>query len=169
MGRAAYVIGGTVLGAAAVMAIPTPGKPQQVALAGNAGATTQGSAMAGSSSTTSPPASTSSGGTSSGSTSSSATTSATKTVTGSIVTNQYSRLQVSLQIKNGRISHVGFTTFTANDSKSVGIDQQAVPILIQETISAQSAQIQGVSGATYTTTAYEQSLQAAIDKAGLPG
>ncbi|MDX6549445.1 MAG: hypothetical protein QOJ31_129 [Gaiellales bacterium] len=165
MGRAAYVIGGTVLGAAAVMAIPTPGKPQQVALAGNAGATTQGSAKAGSSSTTSPPATTSSGGSSS----SAKPTSATKTVTGSIVTNQYSRLQVSLQIKNGRISHVGFTTFTANDSKSVGIDQQAVPILIQETISAQSAQIQGVSGATYTTTAYEQSLQAAIDKAGLPG
>ncbi|MDX6545165.1 MAG: hypothetical protein QOG02_939, partial [Gaiellales bacterium] len=164
---AAYVIGGTVLGAAAVMAIPTPGKPQQVALAGNLGASTQGSAKAGSSSstptTTSPPPATSSGGTST------APKTSTKTVTGAMVTNQYSRLQVSLQIKNGRISHVGFTTFTANDSKSVGIDQQAVPILIQETISAQSAQIQGVSGATYTTTAYEQSLQAAIDKAGLPG
>jgi uncharacterized protein with FMN-binding domain len=168
MGRAAYVIGGTVLGAAAVMAIPTPGKPQQVALAGNLGAGTQGSAKAGSSSstptTTSPPPATSSGGTSS-----TAPKTSTKTVTGSMVTNQYSRLQVSLQIKNGRISHVGFTTFTANDSKSMGIDQQAVPILIQETISAQSAQIQGVSGATYTTNAYEQSLQAAIDKAGLPG
>jgi uncharacterized protein with FMN-binding domain len=169
MGRAAYVIGGTVLGAAAVMAIPTPGKPQQVALAGNLGATRQGSAKAGSSSTstkktTSPPKTTSSGGSSSA-----AKAPATRTVTGSIVSNQYSRLQVSLQIKNGRISHVGFTTFTANDSKSIGIDQQAVPILIQQTISAQSAQIQGVSGATYTTTAYEQSLQAAIDKAGLPG
>ena len=167
MGRAGYVIGGTVLGAAAVIAIPTPGKPQQVALAGNLGATGKASAGSGSPSTgtattTSPPASTSSGGASS-----SAKPSATKTVTGSIVTNQYSRLQVRLQIKNGRISHVGFTTFTANDSKSVGIDQQAVPILIQETISAQSAHIQGVSGATYTTNAYEQSLQAAIDKAGL--
>ena len=71
--------------------------------------------------------------------------SATKAVTGSIVTNQYSRLQVRLQIKNGRISHVGFL-LTANDSKSVEIDQSAVPILIQETIAAQSAQIQGVSG-----------------------
>ena len=167
MGRATYVIGGTVLGAAAVMAIPTPGKPQQVALAGNQGATAQGSAKTGSPSTSKP--ATSSPSTSGGGTSSSPKASATKTVTGSIVTNQYSQLQVKLQIKNGRISHVGFTTFTANDSKSVGIDQQAVPILIQETISTQSAQIQGVSGATYTTTAYEQSLQAAIDKAGLPG
>ena len=55
----------------------------------------------------------------------------------------------------------------ARGSRSVGIDQSAVPILIRETIAAQSANIQGVSGATYTTGAYEQSLQAAIDKAAL--
>lgn len=45
------------------------------------------------------------------------------------------------------------------------IDQQVVPILIQETLTAQSANIQAVSGATYTSNGYIQSLQSALDKA----
>lgn len=45
------------------------------------------------------------------------------------------------------------------------IDQQVVPILIQETLSAQSANIQAVSGATYTSDGYIRSLQSALDKA----
>ena len=88
-------------------------------------------------------------------------------VVGSLQTTQYGQLQVKLTVNAGHISNVGFTTFLANDGHSMGIDQSAVPILIRETIAAQSANIQGVSGATYTTGAYEQSLQAAIDKAGL--
>jgi uncharacterized protein with FMN-binding domain len=158
MGRAAIVATGTVLGAAAVMAIPTPGKPQQVALAGNAGTTAAtggggGSSRPSSTATTAPKAS--QAGTS------------PQTVLGSTLSNQFSQLQVKLTVASGRITNVGFTTFTANDGNSMQIDQYAVPILIKETIAAQSAHIQGVSGATYTTTLYEQSLQAAIDKAGL--
>jgi uncharacterized protein with FMN-binding domain len=45
------------------------------------------------------------------------------------------------------------------------IDQQVVPILIQETLTAQSANIQAVSGATYTSDGYIRSLQSALDKA----
>ncbi|MDX6496272.1 MAG: hypothetical protein QOE17_2258 [Gaiellales bacterium] len=157
MRRAPIVITGTAIGAAAVMAIPSPGTPQQVALAGNAGATTTGGGTAAPSS-----------GTSSASPTPKTNSPAAATaVLGSLVTNQYGQLRVKLTVKAGRITKVGFTTFTASDGHSVEIDQSAVPILIQETISAQSAQIQGVSGATYTTTAYEQSLQAAIDKAAL--
>ena len=92
---------------------------------------------------------------------------AARTVTGALVTDQYGQLQVKLSVKNGRITKVGFTTFVANDGHSVQIDQSAAPVLIRETIAAQSAHIQGVSGATYTSNAYQQSLQAAIDKAGL--
>jgi uncharacterized protein with FMN-binding domain len=88
-------------------------------------------------------------------------------VTGSLATDQYGQLQVKLSVRNGRITKVGFTTFIANDGHSVQIDQSAAPVLIRETIAAQSAHIQGVSGATYTSDAYQQSLQAAIDKAGL--
>ena len=84
-----------------------------------------------------------------------------------LATDQYGQLKVKLTVKNGRITRVGFTTFVANDGHSVQIDQSAAPMLIRETIAAQSAHIQGVSGATYTSNAYEQSLQAAVDKAGL--
>ncbi len=45
------------------------------------------------------------------------------------------------------------------------IDQQVVPILIQETLAAQNANIQAVSGATYTSDGYIRSLQSALDKA----
>ncbi len=157
MRRAPIVITGTAIGAAAVIAIPSQGAPQQVALAGNAGATTKGGGTAASSSGTS----------SASSTPKTSSSAAATTVLGSLVTNQYGQLRVKLTVKAGKITNVGFTTFTAGDGHSVEIDQSAVPILIQETIAAQSAQIQGVSGATYTTSSYEQSLQAAIDKAAL--
>ncbi len=157
MRRAPFVITGTVLGTAAVLAVPSQGKPQQVAVAGNA-------AAAGTSTTATKSTKTAS---TNSATTTTAKPAAATTVTGSVVSNQYGQLQVKLTIKNGKITHVGFTTFTANDGHSVQIDQSSVPILINETIAAQSAHIQGVSGATYTTTAYEQSLQAAIDKAAL--
>jgi uncharacterized protein with FMN-binding domain len=51
--------------------------------------------------------------------------------------------------------------------RSQFIDQQAVPLLKQETLQAQSANIDTVSGATMTSEAYIQSLQAALKKAHL--
>jgi len=158
------IAGGAVLGVAAVIVLPRPSTPQQVAVAGNAAATGSasgaGATAAAAATTTSAPAT---------SASSRATTTkrAARTVTGSLATDQYGQLQVKLTVKNGRITRVGFTTFVANDGHSVQIDQSAAPVLIRETIAAQSAHIQGVSGATYTSNAYQQSLQAAIDKAGL--
>jgi uncharacterized protein with FMN-binding domain len=53
------------------------------------------------------------------------------------------------------------------NSYDLQIDHYVVPILIRESISAQSAHIQMISGATYTSTGYVQSLQSAIDKAGI--
>ena len=49
------------------------------------------------------------------------------------------------------------------DSRSVAIDNQAIPELRQEVLTAQSANIDGVSGATFTSEAYAASLQAALD------
>ena len=156
MRRATMIAGGAVLGGAVVMAMPTPAKPQQVAIAANAGATkakrkhTTTTAAA----TTAPKKK-------------KAVKPATTTVVGALESTLYGQLQVKLTVKNGKIANVGFTTFVANDGRSQGIDQYAAPILIRETIAAQSAHIASVSGATYTSGAYEQSLQAAIDKAGL--
>jgi len=161
MRRASMVAGGALIGAAAVAVIPQPSKPQQVALAANS--SSSGSTTAKTTTTTTRAA------TPSTTTSQTTAAATTKTVVGALESYQYGQLEVKLTVSNGKITHVGFATFVANDGRSIGIDQQAAPILIQETIAAQSAQIQGVSGATYTTDAYEQSLQAAIDKAGLAG
>ncbi len=160
MRRSTMIAGGAVLGVAGVIALPQPSTPQQVAVAGNSAATASGGGTGSTASAAKPAAS-------SGSTRAASTKPATKIVTGGLAANQYGQLQVKLSIKNGRITKVGFTTFVANDGHSVQIDQSAAPVLIRETIAAQSAHIQAVSGATYTSNAYQQSLQAAIDKAGL--
>jgi uncharacterized protein with FMN-binding domain len=156
MRRSSMILGGTALGAIGVMALPHQGKPQQVAIAGNVGATKarkhSRQPVSAPKPTTAPKAS---------------TAPTTETVNGALATDQYGQLRVRLTVKNGRITKVGFSTFVANDGNSMQIDQFAAPVLIRETIAAQSAHIQGVTGATYTSNAYQQSLQAAIDKAGL--
>lgn len=164
MRRSTMIAGGAVLGIAGVIALPRPSTPQQVTVAGNSAATGSGG---GPSSTAAAVATTTSTPASSVSARAASAKRAARTVTGSLATDQYGQLQVKLSVKNGRITKVGFTTFVANDGHSVQIDQSAAPVLIGETIAAQSAHIQGVSGATYTSNAYQQSLQAAIDKAGL--
>ncbi|MDX6524390.1 MAG: hypothetical protein QOI17_1903 [Gaiellales bacterium] len=161
MRRSAMMAGGTVLGVAGVIALPHPSTPQQVAVAGNAAATTRSASKAGST------AAAAAGTAKAASAQTASTAPATKTVTGTLVTDQYGQLQVKLTIRSGRVTKVGFTTFVANDGRSMQIDQSAAPVLIRETFAAQSAQIQGVCGATYTSNSYQQSLQAAIDKAGL--
>jgi uncharacterized protein with FMN-binding domain len=164
MRRSTMIAGGAVLGIAGVIALPRPSTPQQVAVAGNSAATASGRGTGTSAAAAETTTSTAASGASARAGSARP---AAKTVTGSLATDQYGQLQVKLSVKNGRITKVGFTTFVANDGHSVQIDQSAAPVLIRETIAAQSAHIQGVSGATYTSNAYQQSLQAAIDKAGL--
>ena len=68
----------------------------------------------------------------------------------------------------GRQDHhsVSFLQLTADDPRSADINSQAGPILLQQTMQAQSANIDGVSGATYTSEGYLQSLQSALDQAG---
>jgi uncharacterized protein with FMN-binding domain len=63
-----------------------------------------------------------------------------------------------------RVSDISLVQLNASDPHSQGIDQAAIPQLQQEATSAQSAKIDGVSGASYTSAAYEQSLQSALDK-----
>ncbi len=65
-----------------------------------------------------------------------------------------------------RITNVSVVRNDSPDARSYQINSQAVPVLEQETVSAGSAQIDAVSGATYTSDAYLQSLQSAIDRLG---
>jgi uncharacterized protein with FMN-binding domain len=91
----------------------------------------------------------------------------TKSYTGSAVQTQYGIVQIKVTVSGSKITNVSFVQLTAFDPQSQEINSQAGPILLQETMSAQSANIDVVSGATYTSDGYLQSLQSALDQAGL--
>jgi uncharacterized protein with FMN-binding domain len=93
--------------------------------------------------------------------------STTRSYTGQAVNTPYGVVQVKVSVSGSKITNVSFVQLTAFDQHSQDINSQAAPILLQQTLSAQSAKIDGVSGATYTSGGYEQSLQSALDKAGI--
>jgi uncharacterized protein with FMN-binding domain len=103
-----------------------------------------------------------------GSTSSGPTTSAsaggTRTANGPVVDTRYGPVQVEVILRGSKLTDVKTLQYPSDRRRSQEINAQALPILHDQAIAAQSAQIDGVSGATYTTTGYEQSLQAALDK-----
>jgi uncharacterized protein with FMN-binding domain len=92
------------------------------------------------------------------------TTAVTKTVTGPVVQTQWGPVQVQLTITSGKITAVSVLQYPSG-GRSDQINAQALPILVNETLKAQSANISMVSGATYTSTGYLQSLQSALDQA----
>lgn len=113
-----------------------------------------------------------SGSTSSSSTTSSSTSSATTaastfkdgTYTGTAEQNPYGAVQVQVTISGGRITAVQVPQYPTG-GRSDEINRQAVPALVSETLSAQSANVDMVSGATFTSQGYTASLQAALDEA----
>ena len=88
------------------------------------------------------------------------------TFTGSVVATQFGNMQVSVTIANGAITEVTPLQLTNRGGRSVGISNQAAPILRSEVLTAQSAKVHTVSGATYTSEGYLRSLQSALDTAG---
>ncbi|KQR53730.1 FMN-binding protein [Leifsonia sp. Leaf336] len=90
--------------------------------------------------------------------------SATKTVTGTAVDTRYGPVQVKVTFSGTTITAVDTVQYPSESGRDVEINSQALPILQQETLSKQSAQIDTVSGATYTSEGYIQSLQSAIDQ-----
>ena len=88
------------------------------------------------------------------------------TATGEAVSTQYGDAQVSVTIKNGKIVKIEALQLQGNDPRSVQISSSAAPTLQQEALSAQTADIDAVSGATFTSASYAQSLQSALDKLG---
>ena len=89
---------------------------------------------------------------------------ATKTVTGSAIDTQYGAVQVKLTFTGNTITAVDTVQAPDGNGRDQEINQQALPILQQEVLSSQSANIDTVSGATYTSEGYIQSVQSAIDK-----
>ncbi|MCU1478161.1 MAG: FMN-binding protein [Subtercola sp.] len=91
----------------------------------------------------------------------------TNTFTGSVASTRYGNVQVQITVSGGKISDVTALQLTNDDSRSAQISNRAAPILRQEVLAAQSANVDSVSGATYTSDGYLKSLQSALDQAGL--
>ena len=90
---------------------------------------------------------------------------AQRTVSGDTINTRWGPVQVSAVIQGTKLVDVQVDQYPNERQRSVDINDQALPLLHDEAMQAQSANMDGVSGATYTTQGYEQSLQSALDKA----
>jgi uncharacterized protein with FMN-binding domain len=106
------------------------------------------------------------GSTSGGPSSGGSGATASGTFTGSAVSTRYGEVQVQVTLRGGRIVAITALQLPQNDFRSFRISQAAEPLLRNEALQAQSANIDILSGATYTSMGYAQSLQAALDQAG---
>jgi len=138
-------------------------KPTSVAAvptATSSGATTTGEGSEDENSTTPPATATPTPSSPSPSASPSAST---KVVTGNAVETGYGPIQLQVTFSGTTIQAIQALQTPNEGGRSVSINQQAVPMLTQEALASQSAHIDTVSGATYTSEGYMQSLQSAID------
>ena len=95
-----------------------------------------------------------------------ASTQAARTVTGQVANTQFGPMQVQVTLAGTKITNVTVLQRTNDGATSDQIDANAIPRLTSETLAAQSAHIDAVSGASYTSSGYIQSLQSALDQAG---
>jgi uncharacterized protein with FMN-binding domain len=140
----------------------TTGPPTSIISSGSG--TTTGSAGSGTTTGSSGSGTTTGSAGSGGATTNS---SAATTVKGGVASTQWGPVQVQLTVSSGDITRVDVLQYPSGNSKDAEINNYALPILIQETTDQQSAGIDMVSGATVTSVGYIQSLQSAIDQAGL--
>jgi uncharacterized protein with FMN-binding domain len=158
MRRALLTLGGTAAGLAALLSFKT----HSLAAADPAPASPpSASAM------TSPPMADGAGSASaSPAASKKAGAAAARTVTGSVAQTAYGPMQVRLTLTGTKITKVTVLQRTNDGVESDQIDKTAIPALTSETLAAQGAHIDAVSGATYTSSGYIKSLQSALDRAG---
>jgi uncharacterized protein with FMN-binding domain len=151
MTRAPIVIAATVAGTAGVLAFHAQTPAVQTATA-----------------TTAKPAATATATSSSSSSSSGAAagSGSSGTATGDAVDTRYGPAQVKVTVKNGKIVAVEAVALQSGDPHSQQISSSAAPVLQQEILSKQSADVDAVSGATFTSASYVQSVQSALDKLG---
>jgi uncharacterized protein with FMN-binding domain len=105
--------------------------------------------------------------TSTGTTTTPAAKNSAGTYTGSRVNTRWGIVQVRITVKNGKITNSQAIEYPRNNSRDQQINSYALPILNQAAVSAQSANIDSISGATVTSRGYISSLQSAIDQAHL--
>jgi uncharacterized protein with FMN-binding domain len=93
-------------------------------------------------------------------------TQASGTATGDSIATQYGNAQVRVTVKDGKIVKVQALELQGDDPRSVQISSSAEPVLQQEVLANQTAAVDAVSGATFTSASYMQSVQSALDKLG---
>ncbi|MEI6499342.1 MAG: FMN-binding protein [bacterium] len=84
---------------------------------------------------------------------------------GSSENASYGNVQVQFTVSNGFITNLIFLQYPNNDKTSQKINTQAMPVLISEVIQSQGGNVNGVSGASYTSVAFNKSLSNALSKA----
>ena len=94
------------------------------------------------------------------------TTSISGTATGEVVPTQYGDAEIRVTVRRGKIVRLDALQLQGNDPRSLEISSSAEPILQREVLAAQSANVDAVSGATFTSASYLQSVQSALDKLG---
>jgi uncharacterized protein with FMN-binding domain len=161
MRRAVLTLGGTLAGLAALLSFKTH------SLAAQAPAPSTPAASAGTSQTTASGTGPSRAKTPSAPPKAGATSAAAaRTVTGTVASTQYGPMQVQVTLAGTKITKVTVLQRTDDGTESDQIDANAIPRLTSETLAAQGARIDAVSGASYTSSGYIQSLQSALDQAG---
>jgi uncharacterized protein with FMN-binding domain len=165
--RAASVLVGTSVVTVLLFTFKTPGEflggagvsPIAVIEDGGTGATSPPPAATAAPGTTATPKATAAPDTGS-------TGSAVTEVAGPTVSTRFGPVQVQIEVSGGTVTDVVALQLPSG-GRSGRISDYAEPTLHDEALSAQSASIDGVSGATYTSRAYAKSLQAALDQAGI--
>ncbi|MEO3786297.1 FMN-binding protein [Actinocorallia sp. B10E7] len=94
-------------------------------------------------------------------------TSGNGTFIGDAVQTEFGTVQVRITVRDGALAKVDVLRYPDEDRKSVAISRFALPRLTERTMAAGNAQIDTLSGATYTSEGYRRSLQSALDQAGV--
>jgi hypothetical protein len=158
MRRALLAIGGTLAGLAMLLSFKSHSSPGLAGIAaGTSNSQPYGQASA--------PASGAAGGAAGGGSSAGAVSSAGggRLITGNVANTAYGPVQIQVLLKQNKITKVTVLQQPQSTSNDIRIGDFAFPKLISETLAAQSAKIDMVSGATYTSGGYIKSLQSVLD------
>jgi uncharacterized protein with FMN-binding domain len=161
MRRIVIVFSGTITALVLLLSYPTSlNKGAALGAVGTSGGTTPGTAAAASTgaATGAAPAAAATTGKATGK---------AGTYTGKVVNTRYGPVQVKITVAGGKITAATAIQLPSGNSYDQQVDQQAVPIFNQEVVAQQSAKIDMISGATFTGNGYVQSLQSALDQAGI--
>ncbi|MCX4999331.1 FMN-binding protein [Streptomyces longwoodensis] len=155
--RVVLASAGTVSAFVLLLSLKPHGLPEPAAAPAPAPSSSVGAGASGGSGSSGSGSTGSGGGSASG----------TRTVTGESVQTRWGPVQVRVTLSGGKITDVTAVTYPQDNPRDQQINSYALPELRSEALRAQSADIDTVSGATYTSDGYRESLQSALDAAGL--